>query len=601
MKRFFATVVVLFLLGIISVPPVFAATTPTPLPTAPTAREVDAGTLNELLNNSVTFSITGTEPDAKAPITIKDVNLKAGSDFKVPKLDDIANFFAAGVQFLTPYSIKQKTVDQERNLYISGKATYFKTDANNQPVTAESEQAYKTEILPELSILDQASRFAAAISSKYSISPVNGEYNYNTDREPLVIKSGPKSDEAGTGAMKEGKTVKTLTDFLTKGSAFDAFRKIFGMGGIIKAELASKQLTPYAESMDCLITGCSTNDDLSYLKSTDEQKKVKDNGGIVKTYAHISHKITTGDPNEQEQNNFGELTINTNTTGANAIKNATNYMKCAILPKSQRAKYVASGACQQEVTTTTLPDTCVGGTLPAFTANTECKLKNNSFGLAPTLISAIEAAASAYNVPASLMIAIMYGEGAFNPANQNYGAIYKNESAVTTYLAGCETLPNCSPTSDEYKNIVPWEKENWGDVASAVRIVDSTRKPNPCNLLDGIYGLAQSLHRFQYEPRFAGKSCFGIPLVSSSANIARACGDWKQENVETAIRFWELGNGWNDKTTSCATQPGTCESGGGGTFAGLQCATGGDTCDKISDRKSPKSHNGCVWDTYKSN
>ena len=597
MKRLFLTVVVLFFLSVLPEHTVRAQTT-TPIPTSPAVRKVDTGgALNELLDNTVDFVI-----DASPTGVIKEipnVNLTAGKDFKVPKLGKIANFFASGVQFLTPYSIKQKTIDQEKNLYISGRATYYRIDEEKQPLIVDSETAYTTEVIPELSTLDQASRFAAAITSRYSLSPVDGQYNYNIDREPLELAKKRIEPESGTGQTQETKTIKTTSGFENFGNKFFLIlKRIFGSTGSIDARLASKQLTPYAESMDCLITGCEANGDLSYLK-TEEQKRVKEAGGIVETYAHVDHKITTGDPNGKEQNDFDGTPINTNTLGTSAIRNATNYMLCGILPKSQRAKYVASGACQQEVTMA--PETCEGGTLPSFTVNTECKLRNNSFGLAPTLISAIEAAASAYNVPSALMIAIMYGEGAFNPANQNYTTIYKNESAVTTYLAGCKTLPSCNPTSDEYKNIVPWEKENWGDVANAVRIVDSTRKPNPCNLLDGIYGLAQSLYRFQYEPRFAGKSCFGIPLVSSRTNIARACGDWKQENVETAIRYWELGNGWNDKTTSCATQAGTCESGGGGTFAGLQCATGGDTCDKIGDRKSPKSHNGCVWDTYKSN
>lgn len=597
MKRFLVPVFILFLLAGIPGQSVHAQTPTTTIPPMPAnVREVDAGTLNELLDNSVDFVI-----DASPTGVIKripNVNLKTGTDFKVPKLDKVANFFAAGVQFLTPYNIKQKTVDQEQNLYISGRATYYRTDEENKPLILNSEKAYKTEVIPELSRLDQASRFAAAISARYSISPINGEYNYNTDREPLELAKKTIPAESGTGETQEPKTVKTTSGFENIGDEFfRILKRIFGISGTIDARLASKQLTPYAESMDCLITGCEANGDLSYLKTKEEQKRVKESGGIVETYAHVDHKITTGNPNGQEQNTFSDndtsdAKINTNTLGTNAIKNATNYMLCAILPKSQRAKYVASGDCQQAVTTTT-QTTCSTGSLPNFSVTSECKLKRNAFGLSEKMIETIEAAASAYNVPASLVLAILYGESALNP-----NSIYVG-SGVDTYLDGCTLLPTCDPKSTiSYKNIVETAVGDWGDVADAVKIADPARTPNPCNLTDGIFALAKFINIYHSSPSFAGKKCFGIDLLAAKDNST--CGSFSDSAAESAIRFWEFGGAWTNNSRECDTKAGTCFSGGDGSLTKLNCNST-DTCETITNRFSSTSHNGCLWDVYKNN
>ncbi|MFZ2024749.1 MAG: hypothetical protein WAV51_00485 [Microgenomates group bacterium] len=588
MKRFFCAVVVLVSLSAIPEHTVRAQTT-TPIPTSPSVRQIDTGgALNVLLDNSVPFSIGGTEPSIS--ITIKDVNLTTGTDFKVPKLETIANFFANGVHFLTPYIIKEKTIDQEKNLYISGRARYCKTNENNTIVEQESKQAYKTEIIPELSTLDQASRFAAAITSKYSISPVDGDYNYNTDREPLEIANAPLCDETDTGDTQETKTVKTTGGFFNTGGFLELLKSIFGTGGLIKATLASKQLTPYAESMDCLITGCAAGGDLSYLKSEEEQKRVQESGGVVETYAHVSHTITGNETSGEQDNAFSDnQNIKTHTLGTKAIEDATNYMKCAILPKALRNKYGLSDKCKQDVTT---PSDCTTGALPTLTIKSECKLKNNSFGLSAKLIETIEAAASAYNVPASLMLGVMYGEGAFNP-----NKVFKT-AGVDQYLDGCSTLPNCDVNASIINNIVPYFKSDWVDVADAVKIIDPNRTLNACNLTDGIFSLAKTVHRFQYAPAFAGKKCFGISLVSTLADTAQTCAAWKDENVESAIRFWEFGNGWDEKTKSCATKLNSCVTGGG---LASQCPTGGDTCDTVQTPYSQPSHNACVWNVYKTN
>ena len=591
MKRFLIPVCMLFLLSLISRQSVHAQSpTVASIPMPSGVRAVDAGALNELLDNTVGFAIDATPTGVIKKIP--NVNLTTGKDFKVPKLGQVADFFAGGIQFLTPYSIKQKTIDQEQNLYISGRATYYRVDENNDPLIVDSETAYTTEIIPELSTLDQASRFAAAITSRYSISPVDDEYNYNVDREPLEIAKQRIEAESGTGQTQETKTVKTTKGFENFGNEFFRILKsIFGSKGSIDARLASKQLTPYAESMDCLITGCEANGDLSYLK-TEEQKRVKESGGIVETYAHVDHKITTGDPNGKEANDFDGATIQTNTLGTKAIENATNYMLCAILPKSKQGAFGVSGKCQQEVTTK--PDTtCVTGSLPLFNIDTACKLKKNTFGLSNKMVETIEAAASAYDVPASLILAILYGESALNG-----NSIYVG-SGVDTYLDGCTLIPTCDPKSTtSYKNIVETAVRDWGDVADAVKIVDPARTPNPCNLTDGIFALAKFINIYHSSPSFAGQKCFGIDLLATKDDSK--CGSFSDNAAESAIRFWEFGGTWTNNTRECDTKEGTCFSGGQGSLTNLNCNST-DTCETKDNRFSQTSHNGCLWDVYKNN
>lgn len=356
MKRVFIVLGICCLLGVCPAQLLHAATIAPTQSALAAPTPVDAGALNEIIDNSEPFSIGGTASSTN--ISIKNVNLTAGSDFQVPKLEDVANFFASGAAYLIHNDIKQQSINQEQNLYISGRATYYKTNANNQPISVNSDNAYTTEIIPELSTLDQASRFAAAITSRYSIAPVGGVYDYNYNRGPLILAPQTIDELSGSGETQEAKLVKTIGSFFeNRGGLLEILKSIFGTSGVIKAVLASKQLTPYSESMDCLITGCSANGDLTYL-TPEEQEKVKENGGIVKTYASVFHKITTGDPNGQEENNFDGVPIKTNSLGTKAIENATNYMKCSILPMSAQEKFGLTDKCKPETVTPIASESC---------------------------------------------------------------------------------------------------------------------------------------------------------------------------------------------------------------------------------------------------
>jgi len=231
-----------------------------------------------------------------------------------------------------------------------------------------------------------------------------------------------------------------------------------------------------------------------------------------------------------------------------------------------------------------------GGTVPEFKIDLSCAMKNNTLGLPDKLVEAIEAAASAYQVPASLLVGVFYGEGAFNPGSKFLDPVF-----VESQLNSCTLLPNCDPNADVINNIAPFFKVYWGEIKNAVKIIAPDRTPNACNLLDGIFAAAKDISRNQYgSAAFAGKTCYGIPL-NPGTGTSSTC-DWDQSDVETAIRVWEFGFVYNDKFT-CATLENSCFTGGG---PAMNCV-GGDICETISSRYSNASHNACVMDVYLSN
>ena len=604
MKRVFYAVVFSFLCVIIAHPRIVLAATNTPTPSPavtplplPTGISVTTGLENQtvtLSNESGSASTNG----ASITLPIAGAELVNGKDFNVPDISNVASIFKIASQYFLPYTVKQQTKNQEANLYISGQATRcVYTTVNGKTTVESSSQPYKTNIIPELSDLDQATRQIAPILTNYSLKKTDGQYDFT--RDPLELKAPPPCDAADTviGTTQTSMPVMTAQGFSFL-SIFQLITNLLqGNTANIRTVLLSKQKTPYAESIHCLLSGCKKQSaDVSDLKTDTEKTNVQNAGGMAQAYAAYSHDPTKGKLNGQEENAIGNTSTNTYTTDTAAMENSTKYIECSVWPASKRAAIGLTDAdCQQPMPTP--GTTCSTGSLPAFTVDATCKLKNNSFHLSDKLVNTIEAAATAYKVPASLMLGVMYGEGAFN-SSKIFGT-----AAVDTYLDGCTPLPDCDPSGTVINNIVPYFKSNWTDVADAVKIIDPNRTVNACNLTDGIFALADTLHRFQFAPAFAGKQCFGLSLVSTSAGTAQSCSDWKDPNAESAIRFWEFGNGWNDTTKSCATNKGSCLMGGG---LSAQCSTGGDTCERIDNRtgyttSDTISHNGCVWNVYKNN
>lgn len=210
----------------------------------------------------------------------------------------------------------------------------------------------------------------------------------------------------------------------------------------------------------------------------------------------------------------------------------------------------------------------------------------------------ISAAAETYKVPPNLILGIMFGEGAFNTdVNGKYARYNWTDENVKNW-ATCQKLPNCSPGGATINSVVPFIGTYWDNLAKAIlpdlqKIDPNKKEADPCNLLDATFALAKDLHtNAGGSPAFAGHSCFGIPLTSSSPT---SC-SWNDSQYETAIRVWEFGTEYNS-TYMCATLENSCLLGGG---AAANCPTG-DDCETINNRYPDASHNGCLWDVAHGN
>lgn len=227
-----------------------------------------------------------------------------------------------------------------------------------------------------------------------------------------------------------------------------------------------------------------------------------------------------------------------------------------------------------------------------------CKLSTAKAGnfkitLPSELIKIIEAAADAYKVPPSLIVASMYTEG--NWSYKAQAGAWTNEN-VKKWASGCAVMPNCNP--DSYPNqmggvIAVTHKEYWDTLGDAVKVVDPKREPNQCNLMDSIFAIAKNLAtNHTGSPDFAGKSCFGIPLNAGSGK-QNSCA-WNNSSVETA---WKMqANGTAD---ICLTKSGSLILGDKAAACGSNFL---DNCETLSSWSSGggSSLNAGFWNLYQS-
>jgi len=243
---------------------------------------------------------------------------------------------------------------------------------------------------------------------------------------------------------------------------------------------------------------------------------------------------------------------------------------------------------------TTTSSGCSGGTMPTLPKGLDyCTLKSTdtlpgSSPMPPTFKTILEAAGQTYSVPPSLILAVMYGEGAFNPGRYDW-----TDANVKAW--SCGSVPNCNSTVFPSQGAVDFDESEWNSVKDAVKSVDPTREPNPCNLMDNIFAVAKELQTSKYgSPAFKdtvlnkNRTCYGIYLNSENSS-ANSC-DWNPSDIETAIRIWEFGTAYNS-TATCATLRGSCATGGG---FGAACP-GGDNCEVVGGSGNT-SHNACLWD-----
>ena len=220
------------------------------------------------------------------------------------------------------------------------------------------------------------------------------------------------------------------------------------------------------------------------------------------------------------------------------------------------------------------------GLMPDLPTSNGCNLKSGALGgaVGNELRTIISSAAHTFKVPPSLILAVMYGEGAFNGQFQ-----WNNDSVVRTASGDNGCMPGCNP--DDPMTWILKEQ----DVDEAVKMVDPNRTPNPCNPLDVVFTTAKSLTTWDGYNGFGIDSCFGIAL-NNGEGAAFSC-SWSNTQVARGIKGWETG-----VTDWCVTVMDTCLYG----QAIAYVCPGGDKCEKINDRypENRRSHFGCVWDVY---
>lgn len=230
------------------------------------------------------------------------------------------------------------------------------------------------------------------------------------------------------------------------------------------------------------------------------------------------------------------------------------------------------------------------GEIPDLPGGGSCSLSKTNAGfrsippLPPTLKAILEAAGKSFNVPPSLIIGIIFGEGKFNPGKYNW-----TEANVQEWSKECGQMPNCSPNSWPSTGLIPWLNQNyWNRLKDAVKVVASKREPNPCNLMDSIFALAKNLQQAQNGGGFTINSCFGIALNHGGGGSS-SC-SWDQSDVQTAIKMYQ-----NGVENACYTKAGGCAAGG----LAAKCDTD-DTCEKYAScfPGSCSSHAYCLWDVY---
>lgn len=273
-----------------------------------------------------------------------------------------------------------------------------------------------------------------------------------------------------------------------------------------------------------------------------------------------------------------------------------NGIQTALRPQGYGTKIVSGSLCNNVK--------C--GELPTFPkASGSCSLESVSsrIGDIPqSLKDIVSAAAETYKVPPNLILGALYGEGVFNRSDKN-GNFSKYEWTDENVLdwATCTPLPNCSgPETSIVSFNGVWDNLSERIEGDLKKLDPNKNIPDPCNLIDSIYAIANNLHgNAGGSASLYGKSCLNITFSSS---IPSSC-TWTDDQYATAIRVWEFGTAWGDTPNgllTCATKLNSCFTGGS---LEAQCDkdTGPEDYDNCDNSSAANSHMRCVFDVANGN
>jgi hypothetical protein len=176
--------------------------------------------------------------------------------------------------------------------------------------------------------------------------------------------------------------------------------------------------------------------------------------------------------------------------------------------------------------------------------NPECASTNcsSSIGLElpPTMLRIIESAASAYKVPASVLLGILYNEGGLNPSGTGgLGSALTDEVVLAAAGANCE-VANCEDPGGSYSGARgPWQflSSAWSANKNAANLagIDDGRVPNVCNIVDLTFAAARLLGRGSAGYQYSYSQCLGVTLNNGTQGISTSC-NWNPSRVVTAAK-----------------------------------------------------------------
>ncbi len=507
------------------------AQTPAPPPDA--VKKITAGVANEVVDVSQSDSCSK-DVDSCILRFVFGGGMKA-TDLKRPAFNLVSSMFA-GLSRLLPSTVKTNTIPKNpQNNYTSGWASlYVKDPESGQEHCIGATEPYISEAIPVFSKLDADSRQVSSLMARYQVTGKGGSYDM---REPAVEIAGPPpctiTDTAGA-------LVSDATGIKTPGGTFASlvisFLKQVLSGGSsgekVEAKIYSKQADNYLGRDYCLIAGCTDEAvDLSYVGG-EEAGKVSQAGGVSRTFSPASHDPKGGNTHGESDSQFevsvsgkGDTQVDTRTAFTKATECSTDYMALASLPLSLQERYVTKKPeCSYAKKPAASEQVACGpefdNLISSFgSGEAACRLCNtdriNAYAdvdlpagdLPPTMKKIIEKAADTYKVPASLIIGIMYNEGAFSRSQ-----IQWTEENVRKWSCGQEKMPFCEDPGASGTTSTAWGTAQlpfgwipkwfylgegtaavWNAVSAVLPSKNSKEKISPCNFMDGVFATAKSL------------------------------------------------------------------------------------------------------------
>lgn len=188
----------------------------------------------------------------------------------------------------------------------------------------------------------------------------------------------------------------------------------------------------------------------------------------------------------------------------------------------------------EEQNTSCTPEVNIAS-LPAIDPNCTGSCAGYGFSQSPTMRTIFESAASAFDVPVSVLLGVFYNEGGLNQP-------WTEEAVLQASGPNCQ-VSNCSSNVSGSGARGPWQfvASSWASAGSAVieAGVSDGRTPNICNLLDSTFAAAKllSIGKFgdpAYPNSGPGSQCFGVSYNQGSPS-GSGC-NWTPSDAMTSAR-----------------------------------------------------------------